>query len=255
MTFEDKVILITGGNSGIGAACAEYFSKEGALLALVGRRMEKFEYVLEKLKLSGVEVEPLVILADITVDAERIISETIEKYGRLDVLINGAGFSIRDKLEDLKMEDYDAMLATNVRGTVEVTKLAVPHLIESKGNVVIMSSALGLIPTPNSIIYGMCKAAINCFTKNLSMELAGKGVRVNAITPGIIDTDFHAVAGITGDQFTDFFESVSQIHPILRIGSTEDVVNAIAFVADDSAKFVTGLILPIDGGLSIKGVF
>lgn len=244
MPFTDKVILITGGNSGIGAACAEYFAKEGALLALVGRRMEKFESVIEKIQSFGVEAEPLVILADITVDAERIINETVEKFGRLDILINSAGMLIGDNLMDMKMEDYDSMMAT-VRGTVEVTKLAVPHLIENKGNIVVISSALGIIMTPDSIGYGICKAMLIHFTKCLSMELAGKGVRVNAISPGVIDTD----------QYTDFCESVSQLHPIQRIGNTDDCVNAIAFLADDTAKFVTGLNLPIDGALSIKGVF
>lgn len=111
-----SVILITGGNSGIGAASAEFFAKEGAKLALVGRCAEKFEVVIERIKESGVEVEPLVILADVTTDAERIIAETIEKYERLDILINMAGFAIFDSLETMKMEDYDAMLATNVRG-------------------------------------------------------------------------------------------------------------------------------------------
>lgn len=254
MPFTDKVILITGGNSGIGAACAEYFAKEGALLALVGRRMEKFESVIEKIQSFGVEAEPLVILADITVDAERIINETVEKFGRLDILINSAGMLIGDNLMDMKMEDYDSMMAT-VRGTVEVTKLAVPHLIENKGNIVVISSALGIIMTPDSIGYGICKAMLIHFTKCLSMELAGKGVRVNAISAGVIDTDFHANSGITGDQYTDFCESVSQLHPIQRIGNTDDCVNAIAFLADDTAKFVTGLNLPIDGALSIKGVF
>lgn len=254
MPFTDKVILITGGNSGIGAACAEYFAKEGALLALVGRRMEKFESIIEKIQSFGVEAEPLVILADITVDAERIINETVEKFGRLDILINSAGMLIGDNLMDMKMEDYDSMMAT-VRGTVEVTKLAVPHLIENKGNIVVISSALGMIMTPDSIGYGICKAMLIHFTKCLSMELAGKGVRVNAISPGVIDTDFYANSGITGDQYTDFCESVSQLHPIQRIGNTDDCVNAIAFLADDTAKFVTGLNLPIDGALSIKGVF
>lgn len=107
MSFTDKVILITGANAGIGQAAAEYFAKEGAKLALVGRRAEKFERVVTNIKESGVELEPLIIVADVTTEAERIISETIEKYGRLDVLINNAGFGIYSPLEHLKMEDYD----------------------------------------------------------------------------------------------------------------------------------------------------
>lgn len=107
MSFTDKVILITGSNSGIGKSAAEYFAKEGANLALVGRRAEKFESVLSNIKETGNDMEPLVIIADVTTDAERIMSETIEKYGRLDILINNAGFAVYGTLEKLKMEDYD----------------------------------------------------------------------------------------------------------------------------------------------------
>lgn len=117
MSFEGKVILITGASGGIGRACAEYFAKEGALLSLVGRNAEKFEKVVEQIKQSGVDAEPLVILADISVDLTRIIKETIEKYGRLDVLINNAAFSIPGTIENTKVEDYDSVMATNVRGS------------------------------------------------------------------------------------------------------------------------------------------
>lgn len=110
MSFTDKVILITGANSGIGQATAEFFAKEGAKLALIGRRAEKFESVVANIKNSGIDTEPLIIVADVATDAERIISETIEKYGRLDVLINNAGFSVYGTLEEMKMEDYDGKL-------------------------------------------------------------------------------------------------------------------------------------------------
>lgn len=109
MPFSDKVILITGSSSGIGAACAEFFAKESAKLALVGRSARKFELLLERIKESGVEVEPLVILADISTDAERIIEETISKYGRLDILVNNAGFALYGSIETMQMEDFDGM--------------------------------------------------------------------------------------------------------------------------------------------------
>lgn len=144
MSFQDKVILITGGNSGIGAGCAEFFATEGALLALVGRNEEKFKKVLEKIKENGVEIEPLVIIADVTVDAERIINETIEKYGRLDILINNAGFSINGTIETVQLEDYDSMMATNVRAVINLTQLAIPYLTETKGNIVNVSSIAGM---------------------------------------------------------------------------------------------------------------
>lgn len=255
MTFAEKVILISGASSGIGAACAEYFAEKGALLALVGRRAEKFGGVIEKIKENGVEVEPYIILGDVTVDAERIISATIDRYGRLDVLINNAGCAINASLADAKMDDFDVIMNTNVRGTFELTKFAVPHLIESKGNIVNISSAIGTTPIPGAIVYGTSKAMITQFSKCLSMELAGKGVRVNTVSPGIIDTEFHTAAGLSEDQYVAFCELAKQIVPLHRMGATDDCVNAIAFVADDTAKFVNGLNLFVDGGLSVKGVF
>lgn len=157
MRFANKVTIITGSNSGIGAACAEYFAKEGALLALVGRRAEKFESVIEKIKEHGVEIEPLIIVADVSVDAARIISETIDNYGRIDILINNAGFAIYDDLENMKIEDYDKVMATNTRGAIELTKFALPHLLETKGNIVNVSSIAGVVPVIAAFAYSMSK--------------------------------------------------------------------------------------------------
>lgn len=118
MSFKEKVVLITGASGGIGRACAEHFAKEGALLSLVGRNAEKFDKVVEQIKQNEVESEPLIILADISVDFARIVDETIEKYGRLDILINNAGFSIPGSIDSSKIEDFDSIMATNVRGIV-----------------------------------------------------------------------------------------------------------------------------------------
>lgn len=254
MSFEGKVILITGASSGIGAACAEYFAKEGALLSLVGRNPDKFAKVIENIANSGVEVEPLVIYADVSTDAERIISETIEKYGRLDILINNAGFSIVATIENATMNDFDAIMGTNVRGAFEITKLAIPSLVESKGNIINISSVCGIKPYPNLIIYAMSKACLDQFTKCLAMDLAEKGVRVNSVNPGFIDTDFHTSWGVqrNTEAYQELVAKFAASHPIGRVGTTEDCVNAISIFAKDSASFLTGVIFPVDGGISAK---
>lgn len=254
MSFEGKVILITGASSGIGAACAEYFAKEGALLALVGRNAERSEKVVEKIKESGIETEPLVILADISVDSDRIINETIGKYGRLDVLINNAAFSIPGTIENTRVEDYDSIFATNVRGTFLLTQLAVPHLIESKGNIINVSSVCGLRSFEGLLGYCMSKAALDQFTRCISLELAGKGVRVNSVNPGVVETNFHDCLGFdrNGPEYAALMDAYAKMHPLGRVGQSEECVNAIAFLANGNAGFVTGVTLPIDGGLTVK---
>ncbi len=251
MSFEGKVVLITGASSGIGTTCAEYFAKEGALLALVGRNAERSAQVVETIRQSGVLTTPLVILADISVDSERIINETIGKYGRLDILINNAGFSIPGTIENMRIEDFDAVFGTNVRGTVLLTKLAVPHLIASRGNIVNVSSVVGLRAFEGILAYSMSKAALDQFTRCTALELASKGVRVNAVNPAVIDTNFHSIEfGLARNtpEFVAMRESQARMHPIGRYGRSDEVVDAIVFLAKESSGFVTGVNLPIDGG-------
>lgn len=254
MSFEGKVILITGGSRGIGAACAEYFAKEGALLSLVGRNQEKFAQVIEKLRELGVESEPLVILADVNTDAERIMSETIEKFGRLDILINNAGFSILGEIEQSTMEDYDAMMATNVRAVFELTKFAIPHLTETKGNIVNVSSVAGIRAFPFCIVYCMTKATLDQFTKCLAVGLASKGIRVNSVNPGVVETDFYRCFGLDkgSDEYLALMENFRKEYPLGRIGTLDDCINAISYLVSEKSSFLSGVILPVDGASSVK---
>jgi len=255
MSFDGKVVLITGASSGIGAECAEYFAKEGALLALVGRNAENAVNVSRKIQQGGAKAVPLVILADISIDSKRIINETIGKYGRLDILINNAAFSIPGTIENTRIEDFDSVMGTNVRGTLLLTQLAVPYLIASKGNIVNVSSIVGLRAFEGLLAYCMSKAALDQFTRCTALELASKGVRVNSVNPAVIDTNFQSTEfGISRNTpaFAAMRESQARMHPIGRVGQSEEVVAAIAFLAKENAGFVTGTTLPIDGGLSIK---
>lgn len=256
MSFEGKVILITGATSGIGAACAEYFAKEGALLSLNGRNPERAGQVVESIQAIGVEVEPLFILADLSIDYERIISETIEKYGRLDVLINSAAFLILGNIENMRVEDFDSMMSTNVRGTILLTQLAVPYLIESKGNIVNLSSICGARTLENFLGYCISKAALEQFTRCAALDLAAKGVRVNCISPGPVATNFHDALGLDkdGPEYAGIMQYYADMHPFKRMGLTKEIVHAIAFMASENASFCTGAIFPVDGGLTVKSI-
>jgi len=251
MSFDGKVILITGASSGIGAACAEYFAKEGARLALVGRNADKFKNVVNKIKEINPENDPLVILRDVSIEAQQIIDETIQKYNRLDVLINNAGFSVRGTIETTKIEDFDSIMATNVRAVFLLTHLATPYLIASKGNVVNVSSVAGLRAMQNNLAYSMSKASVDHFTRCAALELASKGVRINCVNPALIVTDFHLNLGMSTEQYAEFIEFYGKQHPVGRVGQPWEVVNAIAFLSKENATFVTGVSLPIDGGMTI----
>lgn len=251
MSFRSKVILITGSSSGIGAACAEYFAREGAHLALVGRNADKFKNVVQKIKEIDASNDPLVILRDVSTEPSQIIDDTIRKYNRLDVLINNAGFSIRGTIENTKIEDFDAIFATNVRAVFQLTHLATPYLIASKGNVVNVSSVAGLRAMKNNLAYSMSKAAVDHFTRCAALELASKGVRVNSVNPALIVTDFHLNLGMKQDEYLEFLDFYGKLHPVGRNGQPCEVVDAIAFLSKESSSFVTGVSLPIDGGMTI----
>lgn len=200
------------------------------------------------MKQNGISLEPLVIIADVTVDAERIIFETIKRYGRLDILINNAGFALDGSLEKLKMHDFDAMMRTNVRAAIELSQLAIPHLAETKGNIVNVSSTAGITPIASFFAYSLSKAALDHFTMCAAMELAPKQIRVNSVNLGFIDTNHHSIASCVGRVNGDYDEVVEEIklqHPLRRIGYTEDCVNAITFLAQES--FISAILLRVDG--------
>lgn len=255
MDFTDKVILITGASSGIGAASAEYFAKLGGLIAIVGRNEENLGETANKCQLAApIDVgEPLIIVADVTSesDVERIIESTIERFGKIDVLVNNAGIIAPGSIETTSLEQYDHIMNTNLRSVYQLTMLAVPHLIETKGNIVNISSVLGIRAFTNILAYSLSKAAIEQFTKCVALELAPKGVRVNVVTPGVIETELHKISEMDEEQYEQFVASKSASHALGRIGSVNETSAAIAFLASDLATFTTGASLPVDGGKNI----
>lgn len=248
MLFTEKGVLITGASSGIGAAIAEYFAKNGASIAITGRSVEN----LEKTKAACLKVsslEPLLIQADITKDTEKIVSETIKHFKRLDVLINNAGVLKYGSIEVATVDDYDYIMNTNVRAVFHLTTLAVPHLIKTQGNVVNISSVAGLRSFPNSVAYCMSKATIDQFTRCVALDLASKNVRVNAVNPGVIVTDIHNRAGMDEKTYEAYLEHSKTTHAMGRVGQVDEVVEAVGFFAsNEKSSFITGACLPIDGG-------
>ncbi|XP_312417.6 3-oxoacyl-[acyl-carrier-protein] reductase FabG [Anopheles gambiae] len=245
MNLAGKVILITGASSGIGAATALKFSQLGASLALTGRKLDNLNEVASQCGGS-----PFVVAGDISkeADTERVLKATIEKYGKLDVLVNNAGIIETGTIETTSLEQYDRVMNTNIRAVYHLTMLAVPHLLQSQGNVVNVSSVNGIRSFPGVLAYNISKMAVDQFTRCVALELAAKGVRVNCVNPGVTVTNLHKRGGMDEQTYAKFLEHSKNTHAMGRPGQASEVADAIVFLASDAASFITGASLPIDGG-------
>nr|XP_014100871.1 uncharacterized oxidoreductase TM_0325-like [Bactrocera oleae] len=248
MSFTGKVVIVTGASSGLGAGTAETFAKRGAKVALVGRNIVNLKSTEAACKAANPKAELLLIAADVTVDAERIINTTLEKFGKLDVLVNNAGILAYGSILDIGVEQFDSLLNTNLRSIFLLTKLAAPHLIKTQGNIVNVSSVAGLRTFPNTSSYCTSKAAVDQFTRCIALDLAAKNVRVNAVNPGVVVTDIHARSGMTEADYADYMRRAKETHALGRVGTTKEVADTIAFLASEEASFITGATVPIDGG-------
>lgn len=183
--FANKVVLITGASSGIGAGTAELLATKGAWLVLVGRNAQNLANVAGKCTPSHGAPPPLQIVADVTneADAKRTIDTTIEKFNKLDVLVNSAGIIKKGTIETATLADYDEVMSTNVRAIFHLTQLSVPYLIITKGNIVNVSSVNGIRSFAGVLVYNMSKAALDQFNNCIALELAEKGIRVNSVNP------------------------------------------------------------------------
>ncbi|KAK8388681.1 hypothetical protein O3P69_020578 [Scylla paramamosain] len=191
-----KVAIITGASSGIGAATAKLFSKLGATLTITGRNIENLNAVAAECTRIG--NKPLIIQADLMneVDTKQIVEQTIEKYSKLDILVNNAGILEKGSIQNTSLEQYDRLMNTNVRSIYHLIMLAAPHLIETQGNIVNISSVNGMRSFPGLIAYNISKAAVDQMTRCIALELAEKKVRVNCVNPGVVITELQKRGGL-----------------------------------------------------------
>ncbi|CAH0402588.1 unnamed protein product [Chilo suppressalis] len=249
MSFNNKVVVVTGSSSGIGAATAVAFAKEGASVTIVGRNETKLSAVAAQCAADG--NEPLVLKADVSKDEDckRIIQSTIEKFGKIDVLVNNAGIAKFGSLTDgTLMKTYDEVMNTNLRAAVVLTSLATPHLIATKGNIVNISAIGGTFaPKPPFLTYCVTKAALNHFTKGAALELAPSGVRVNVISPGPVRTDIIENAG-----FPTNWDAFAAQTALGRVSEPEEIAELVMFLASDKAKAITGSNYVTDNGMMLK---
>lgn len=244
MRLTNKTAIITGGGSGIGQACAKAFHREGANVVLLGRRKQNLEETAQQL---GSRV--LTVQGDMTQskDLDRLTQETLSHFSGIDILVNNAGIFKGAPLHEISDADYDEMMNINMRAVFQLTRRVLPQMMKQKGGSIIhISSILGIIAVPQVAAYNISKGALNQFGRSIAVEYGSYGIRSNCICPGLIATD------MTADLMKDeaLMQEWSKEYPIGRFGKPEDVANACLFLASDESSFVTGTILPVDGGFT-----
>jgi NAD(P)-dependent dehydrogenase (short-subunit alcohol dehydrogenase family) len=249
--FAGKVAVVTGATSGIGHACAIGFANEGANVVCVGRKEEALKSVADEVRAAGVEA--LSIRADISVDSEadQVVDKALEVFDGIDVLVNAAGFLTTGTIETTSLDAWDEMMNVNVRAVFRLMQKSLPSLIERRGNIVNLSSVTGLRSFPGVLAYCVSKAAVDQLTRCSALELAAKGVRVNAVNPGVVVTEIHKRGGMNNEAYAAFLEHSKTTHPLGRTGRPEEIAALVLFLASDDASWVTGATYSIDGGRAL----
>ncbi|WP_122745753.1 SDR family NAD(P)-dependent oxidoreductase [Pseudomonas viridiflava] len=242
--FTHKVVVVTGAGSGIGEATAKRFAREGASVVLVGRNEEKLKKVHAQLEGEGHLVRAADV-ADLS-DVEALFKEVASHFGRLDVLVNNAGIVKSGKVTELEVQDWKELMSVDLDGVFYCTRSAMPALIVSKGNIVNVSSVSGMGGDWGMSFYNAAKGAITNFTRALALDHGADGVRVNAVCPSLTRSELTDDMMDNDALMAKFKERIALGRP----AEPEDIGDVIAFLASDDARFVTGVNLPVDGGLS-----
>lgn len=245
MRFEGKVALVTGASRGIGRAIALALAAEGADVAVnyAGSEAAAKEVAAE---IEAMDRKAFVIQADIasTEASTAMVDAVIKEFGRIDVLVNNAGITRDGLLMRMKEEDWDAVITTNLKGVFNCTKAAIKYMMKQKsGNIVNISSIVGVMGNAGQANYCAAKAGVIGFTKATAKEVAARGIRVNAIAPGFIKTDMTSVLS------EKVVEAMLAGIPLNRLGETEDIAKAVLFLASSDANYITGQTLHVDGGM------
>lgn len=245
--FADRAALVTGGTRGIGLAVARQLSAEGARVMLLARDPARGAAAAATVSAAGF------VAADLRVADEcaRAVAATIDRFGRLDVLVNNAGVIYRNRTVDVLTEsEWDETFDVNVKGAFLMSRASLPALRSSRGTIVNVSSYVGLVGFAGASAYAASKAALINLTRSMALDHAREGIRVNAVCPGSVDTDMIHAAWEALPDPAAAAQAWADKHPLGRIATAEEVAAAIAFLASDEARFITGVALPVDGGIT-----
>ena len=241
--FQEKVVIVTGAGSGIGAGTARRFLNEGAFVTLNGRREHKLRETIAGLDLA----KSLVHSGDVSDEkyVKRLVEDTITKFGKLDVFVNNAGMAIFGPFEKTTTQDWRKVLATDLDSVYFGAREALPHLLRTKGSLINVSSVSGLGGDWGMSSYNAAKGAVTNFTRSLALEYGSRGVRVNAVAPSFTSTEATIELAKSEAVISAFRDRL----PIGRAATPDEVAGVIAFLASEDALFINGVNLPIDGGL------
>jgi NAD(P)-dependent dehydrogenase (short-subunit alcohol dehydrogenase family) len=255
MLLKDKVAIITGAASGIGKATALVFGREGAKVMCADINADGAEATARTIADTGGEAAS--IKTDVTQedDIKEMISATVTRWGRLDALYNNAGIGVGNPVTQVSLEEWDRIIDINLRGVFLGTKYAVQEMLKTGGGAIInTASVAGLMGTPMLSAYCASKGGVVMFTKATAAEWAGMGIRINCVCPGVIQTPIldpmMEMAKAAGMDENELWARMGKAHPIGRVGKPEEVGEAVAWLASDRASFVTGVALPVDGGMT-----
>jgi len=240
--LENKVAIVTGGTRGIGLEIVKIFKENKADVILFGSKKESVDKAVNELKSEGICVKGYYPNLNDFKDVSSVVEEINKEYGNIDILVNNAGVSANKKIDDTTTEEFEAIMDLNVNAIFNVTKSVIPYMKSQNYGVVLnTSSMVSIYGQPSGVGYPASKFAVNGITKSLSRELAPFNIRVNAVAPGIINTDM--VASLPKEMIEPLIKTI----PLGRIGEPRDIANAFLFLASDMASYITGVVLSVDG--------
>lgn len=251
MNFQNKVVVITGGATGIGKVAAQRFLTHGAKVVLNGRREHQLKVAAAELDSSGERVATVAGDIGIPETAQRLIATAVERFGGVDILVNNAGIFRPTPFLEHTMADFDAYINTILRGTFLASQAAIPEMIKRGGGAIVNTGSLWALQaigaTPSSA-YSAAMAGRHTLTRNLAIEFAAQNIRVNAVAVAVVETPVYE-AFLPPDMLRQVLASFNSFHPLGRNGQPEDVAAAVLFLASDQAGWITGVVLPVDGGV------
>lgn len=243
-----KVAVVTGGNSGIGYATAQRLKEQGAHVIITGRSATKLEQAATALEVTGIVAD-----AASVAETDKLVNEVKEKFGSVDILVVNAGVTQPAQVGSISEENFNQLMGINFKGAVFTIEKFLPILNDGAA-IINISSVVAYTGVPGTALYAASKAALDAYTRTAAIELASRKIRVNAVSPGPVQTPIWSKAGIPEEMLDGYNEQMINSVPLKRLGTPEEVARLISFLVSDEATFITGSMYNIDGGVSVNTI-